>query len=328
MDEVRATTAWVASRSSHVSVDSSGIERVVDTIKDSIPKVDWDFEGIHYFDNGPLTVHCFIALWLLHRAIFMYLSQEAGFRYDEAFKQGTAGLWNLVGWWLEIEVLLGGMHGDKDLSYDHLASGLKAALQNDKSVFDADRLQKYTGPELRKLLKWPRPLPLEDERVRLLHEVGLELERNFEGKASNLVDSCGKSAVKLVTLVTRHFPGFRDHSVYKGHQVFLYKRAQIFAADLLGAFKGKGYGEFNDKGAITIFADYIVPAVLRQLGVLRYSSALAGTIEAEGEIDSGSEEEVELRACSVYAVEKMRELMWKKFGKQVCSPSFVSYLFP
>lgn len=34
---------------------------------------------------------------------------------------------------------------DKDLSYDHLASGLKAALQNDKSAFDADRLQKYTG---------------------------------------------------------------------------------------------------------------------------------------------------------------------------------------
>ena len=34
---------------------------------------------------------------------------------------------------------------DKDLSYDHLASGLKAALQADKSAFDADRLQKYTG---------------------------------------------------------------------------------------------------------------------------------------------------------------------------------------
>lgn len=34
---------------------------------------------------------------------------------------------------------------DKDLNYDNLASGLKKALQNDKSAFDADRLQKYTG---------------------------------------------------------------------------------------------------------------------------------------------------------------------------------------
>lgn len=34
---------------------------------------------------------------------------------------------------------------DKDLSYDHLASGLKATLAKDKSAFDADRLQKLTG---------------------------------------------------------------------------------------------------------------------------------------------------------------------------------------
>lgn len=112
-------------------------------------------------------------------------------------------------------------------------------------------------------------------------------------------------------------PGFRDHSVYKGRQIFLYKRAQIFAADLWGAFKGQGYGEFHDIGAVTIFADYIVPAVLKQLGVLKYSSALASAIEANNEIGSGSEEEVELRACSVYAVEKMRELISRKIGKQV-----------
>lgn len=116
----------------------------------------------------------------------------------------------------------------------------------------------------------------------------------------------------------RNITGFRDHSVYKGRQVFLYKRAQIFAADIWGAFKGKRYGEFYDIDSITIFADYIVPAVLRQLGVLRYSSALARIIEANSEIGSGSEEEVELRACSVYAVEKIRELIGVKSGKKVC----------
>ncbi|KAB2617740.1 hypothetical protein D8674_013609 [Pyrus ussuriensis x Pyrus communis] len=278
MDDVRASSAWVASHSSHVLVDSSGIEKVAETI-DTIPKVEWDFEGIHYFDNGPLTVQYLFVLDAL----------------------------NFCFW------------PDKDLNYDNLAAGLKAAIQNDKSVFDADRLQKYTGPELRELLKWPRSLPLEDERVRLLHEVGFELERSFDGKASNLVESCGKSAVKLVALVTRHFPGFRDHSVYKGHQVFLYKRAQIFAADLWGAFGGQGYGEFYDIGSITIMADYIVPAVLQQLGVLKYSATLASAIEANSQIVAGSEEEVELRACSIYAVEKMKELISMKSGQQVLS---------
>ncbi|KAF4375123.1 uncharacterized protein LOC115713065 [Cannabis sativa] len=278
MDDVRATSAWVATHSSHVVVDSSGIEKVVKTI-DSIPKVKWDFEGIHYFDNGPLTVQYLLVLDAL----------------------------NFCFW------------PDADLNYDNLASGLKEALLNDKSAFDADRLQSYTGPQLRALLKWPRPLPLEDERIRLLHEVGFELERSFGGKASNLVESSEKSAVKLVTLVASHFPGFRDHSLYKGHQVFLYKRAQIFAADLWGAFQGQGYGEFNDIGSITIMADYIVPAVLRQIGVLKYSSILASKIEADSEIVPGSEEEVELRACSIHAVEKMRELISNKSGNQVLS---------
>ncbi|MED6128669.1 hypothetical protein PIB30_100132 [Stylosanthes scabra] len=280
MEDVRATTAWVATHSSHVLVDSAGIEKVVNTI-DDIPKVDWDFEGIHYFDNGPLTVQYLFVLDAL----------------------------NFCFW------------PDKDLNYDDLASGLKAALQNDKSAFDADRLQKYTGPQLRELLKWPRPLPLEDERVRLLHEVGIELERSFDGKASNLVERCGKSALNLVALVARHFPGFRDHSVYKGRQIFLYKRAQIFAADLWGAFRGQGYGEFKDISSLTIMADYIVPAVLRQLGVLKYSPELASTIDASGEIGPGTEEEVELRACSVHAVEKMRELISKKSGRQVSAAS-------
>lgn len=111
--------------------------------------------------------------------------------------------------------------------------------------------------------------------------------------------------------------GFRDHSLYKGHQVFLYKRAQIFVADLWGAFKGEGYGKFNDIGSITIFADYIIPAVLRELGILKYSSALSDSIDSKIEVYAGSEEEVEIRACSIYAVEKMRELIKSKFKKQV-----------
>ncbi|GAA0157906.1 hypothetical protein Leryth_007024 [Lithospermum erythrorhizon] len=279
MEQVRSTSAWVASNASHVTIDYAGIEKVAENMKDSIPKVEWDFEGIHYFDNGPLSVQ------------YLFVLDAMNFCF-----------WP-----------------DNDLSYDHLASGLKAALEADKSAFDADRLQKYTGPELRKLLKWPRPLPLEDERVRLLHEVGSELERSFDGKASNLVKSGGKSAARLVDLITSHFPGFRDHTMYKGHQVFLYKRAQIFVADLWGAFKGQDYGEFNDISSITMFADYIVPAVLEQLGVLRYSPCLSNLIESKSEICSGSEEEVELRACCVYAVEKIRDLVTKISGKQVLS---------
>lgn len=39
-----------------------GIESLAERIKDSVPKVEWDFEGIHFFDNGPLTVQYLFVL--------------------------------------------------------------------------------------------------------------------------------------------------------------------------------------------------------------------------------------------------------------------------
>uniref|UniRef100_A0A804MSG0 Queuosine 5'-phosphate N-glycosylase/hydrolase n=1 Tax=Zea mays TaxID=4577 RepID=A0A804MSG0_MAIZE len=169
MEAVRASAAWVASRSSHVTVDLQEIEKVVDQIQGDVPKVEWDYEGIHYFDNGPLTVQYLFVLDAL----------------------------NFCFW------------PDKDLSYDHLASGLKSALEKDKNALDSDRLQNYTGPQLRQLLNWPRPLPIEEERVRLLHE---ELKRSFGGQAANLVKSAGNSAATLIELITRHFPGTYSES--------------------------------------------------------------------------------------------------------------------
>lgn len=38
------------------------IEKVVDKIEGNIPQVEWDFEKIHYFDNGPLTVQYIFVL--------------------------------------------------------------------------------------------------------------------------------------------------------------------------------------------------------------------------------------------------------------------------
>ncbi|KAJ8636152.1 hypothetical protein MRB53_010419 [Persea americana] len=66
-------------------------------------------------------------------------------------------------------------------------------------------------------------------------------------------------------------------------------------------------------GSITIFADYIVFAVLRELGVLQNSLALAGTIDSNDEIYSGREEEVE----------KMKDFIKAKFRKQESSVEFL-----
>ena len=52
-----------------------------------------------------------------------------------------------------------------------------------------------------------------------------------------------------------------------------------------------------------IFADNLVPHVLRVDGLLRYDPALAARIDAEELIPAGSPEEIEIRATALHTVE-------------------------
>ena len=82
-----------------------------------------------------------------------------------------------------------------------------------------------------------------------------------------------------------------------------YKRAQLTAADLALAFDGQGWGRFSDLRRLTIFADNLVPHVLRLDGVLLYDPELARRIDAEELVAAGSAEEIEIRAGALHAVE-------------------------
>ncbi|KAF6259077.1 hypothetical protein COO60DRAFT_1270304 [Scenedesmus sp. NREL 46B-D3] len=194
---------------------------------------------------------------------------------------------------------------DAELQYEHLAGGVKC-LQGPRCI-SAARLAEIDGPGVQQLLGWHRELPEQDERARLLREVGAGLLQHFQGQAAELVTAAGQSAVALVQLLTAHFPGFRDHSIYKGRQVFFYKRAQIFVGDVYGAFAGKGLGCFHDVDQLTMFADYRVPVVLRLMGLLQYSPELQQQVEGMQELASGSEAEIELRAASIVAVELLKD---------------------
>jgi hypothetical protein len=82
-----------------------------------------------------------------------------------------------------------------------------------------------------------------------------------------------------------------------------YKRAQITANDLVLA----GVADFADVDRLTIFADNIVPHVLRLDGVLVYDDDLAQRIDRGEPLPAGSRAERELRACAVHACELLAQ---------------------
>jgi putative queuosine salvage protein len=107
--------------------------------------------------------------------------------------------------------------------------------------------------------------------------------------ATELVDAADRSAQRLAGML-RTMPFFDDTGFWK--------RAQITANDLALA----GVADFTDRDRLTIFADNLVPHVLRVDGVLDYNESLSAQIDAGNLLPPGGPER-ELRACAVHACE-------------------------
>jgi hypothetical protein len=123
-----------------------------------------------------------------------------------------------------------------------------------------------------------------------LRLLGRFLEGPPTRRALDLVAVAGDSAERLAEMLARGMAMFDDHGFYK--------RAQIVPNDLALA----GVAEFGDLDRLTIFADNLVPHVLRCDGVLVYDDELAARIDGGEQLPLGGVER-EIRACAVHACE-------------------------
>ena len=157
----------------------------------------------------------------------------------------------------------------------------------------------------------PNPTPPVNPIVELMslfafawNRLGEFIDRVGGGTALGSVAAANGSASRLVELLGE-IPCYRDVHRYRGMEVPFYKRAQITAHDLAVALGNEPPADFSDLSELTMFADNLVPHVLKMEGVLRFSAELTSRIAAGDDITSGSEPEVEIRACGLHAVEML-----------------------
>jgi hypothetical protein len=164
----------------------------------------------------------------------------------------------------------------------------------------AEELTGLTASGLARTLGQAADHPLMALYAASLNDLGRRVINLHGGAFAGVVDAAGGSAVGLA----RHLGAwacFSDHSRYHELTLPFLKRAQILAADLHRA----GVAAFGDVDELTMFADNLVPHVLRLDGVLWFAPELVARIEAQQLIEPGSPEEVEMRACAVEAVERI-----------------------
>jgi hypothetical protein len=139
--------------------------------------------------------------------------------------------------------------------------------------------------------------------ARALRDLGRHVEERHAGDLAGPPRSGKGSAAALVRDLCA-MPLYLDIARYEGRPVAFLKRAQITAHDLAASVSGP-LGHFEDLAELTIFADNLVPHVLRLDGVLAFAPQLEDRIEREELLAWGSPEEVEIRACALDSVERL-----------------------
>ncbi len=277
-DRIRAAAAEVASRARFVQIDDAGLASFAQTLPVGLAGLSSDDPAHLRFDDERDTLVYVLAV--------------------DAVNFGSG--------WFPVLRKSEGRSG-----YLTIATALRRHFEELGAPEPAD-LARITQADCARIFGQdpanPETWELMGHFARALRDLGRSVLELAGGSFEALVAGAGGRAERLVESLAE-MPLYRDVSRYDGLEVPLLKRAQITVADLALVFEGRGPGRFDDVDSLTMFADNLVPHVLRCEGVLRYEPGLLARIDAGQLLGPGSLEEVEIRAVGLHAVERLVSLL-------------------
>ena len=224
------------------------------------------------------------------------------------------------------------------MEYEDLTLFIKNGIKDISKKYDPDYFLKISKEnfisEFQSLFK-KDPYNQLEERYRILQELSYIIKNKFDNSYINFVKKSDFNASKLLNQIISNFTSFQDHAVYKGRQIFFYKRAQILVGDInetllsfCKKFKTLPDSEknllkkFNNNKKLdylellTCFADYRVPQVLDFKGIVTYSESLNNKLINNISITPCSEEEIEIRGVMIFVVSEIVRIL-KDMGKEM-----------
>ncbi len=282
MNQILESTKFVVENSKQVSINQDRFS-----------------EFAHVFDHGK-TKH-----WLAAAPFdFSTLTDEQKLNYIFVLNSISFSYWGEPNWSIDYQGKnYNGAYG--------MIIAIRRALEEQVPILDFSYLASISKDQFEYFLRGNGRIPLLEERLKILHEISSVVIKKYNGSVKNILRSVGPDAQKFLDTIVNNFQSFSsDTSLYQGKKIYFFKRAQLLTLDIHQIFNGK----FLTKGIgeITACADYKLPMILRKYGILEYTKELAQKIDGRIELDPNSEEEVEIRANTIWAVEYIKAEVRKR----------------
>lgn len=282
-NEILDSCKYVVDNANDVKIDYASIDNL-------IKNMDY-INHSHWLQSSPFGILDFDTKDIVS---FLILYHSVGFSY-----------WGNPKWTIETE------NGQLDGAYAMMFL-LINEMKNNPDFLNPTFLQSLSKDDLKRILKGNVEIPLLEERYSNIISISKSINNNMNGDFYGFIKDV-TSDTELFKIIISNFNVFNDISNYKEKKVQFYKLAQLLVSDLLHIREIKEKIPV-DYSHLLGCADYKIPQVMRGLGILEYSSKLAGLIDNQQEILKDSSYEVEIRASMLVAINIINE----KSGARFC----------
>lgn len=279
LEKITETSFFVMKNAKYVSLNETKLQVFANKIKNTEPT--------HWLSSNPFGL---LELEKEELALFLLIHGSMEFCF-----------WGNPKWKIETEK--GALDGAFALLY-----ALLNEVKRNKHFLTPTYLKNLTKEEFQKILKGNIEIPLFQERYHRITAIGkILVEKNisFYDEIKNKTTD-----IELFEYLINTFPFLKDTRTYQGKTIYFYKLAQLMTSDILHLREIKENIKIDVHNLVGC-ADYKLPQVLHQFGVIQYQNELEQALLEKQELNENSIEEIEIRAATIVAIHHLSQITRK-----------------
>ena len=288
LENIIISCNYVSKNSKHVTIDEEKLNLFVENIK--------DIKMNHWLSSSPFGL--------------LDLSDETIINFLLIYESINFSFWGEPKW--TIDTNIGKLDGSIALLY--------VLLQYVKESKSTD-FSSMSKKEFLKILKGNIKIPLFEERFKIIKEVSAIVNDKMQGNFYQYIKDI-TSDIELFETIIANFPSFKDERLYNKQTIYFYKLAQLLTSDILHIREQKEKIKVNYTHLVGC-ADYKIPQILRQFGILNYDNNLAKIVDNHSEISINSIYEVEIRANMITVINMIN----KKLNYKYCRIDINDFIY-